>query len=300
VRKPALLALILAAVLGAQDPVFRSGVSLVRVDAQVSSPAGIVDGLRLEDFLVKDNGQPQTLRYSSQDEDPLDLLLLFDISESMRPSIRRVAAAAHTALSELRKGDRIAVADFNTDSYLMAGFNDHLKEAADTVARVVDLRFGGGTHILAAVNDAAKYFAKNSDPHRRRAILVFTDDEGQFSMREKSVVDRMWQSDVLLCGLIIRSHEQTQFASPLPGPNYEDILGVVEKTGGETVDADDPGHAFREMLRRMRKRYSLYYNPPPGKPGSERKVSVELTAEAKLKYAGAQVLARKGYFLPHP
>jgi len=289
-----------AALLYAQDPVFRTGVSLVRVDVQVMSPAGIVEGLHAEDFIVKDNGQPQPVRYCSQDEDPLDLLLLFDISESMRPSIRRVAASARTALSELRKGDRIAVADFNTDSYLMAPFNDNLEEAAGTVARVVDLRFGGGTHILSAVNDAAKYFARNSDPHRRRAILVFTDDEGQFSMREKSVVDRMWQSDVLLCGLIIRSHGENAIVSPLPGPNYETILGVVEKTGGETVDADDPGHAFREMLRRMRKRYSLYYEPPQGKPGSARKVDVELSPAAKLKYPATQVLARKGYFLPSP
>jgi len=294
VRTLALLALIAA--LPAQDPVFRTGVALVRVDAQVSSPAGIVEGLQGEDFIVKDNGQPQAIKYCTQDEDPLDLLLLFDISESMKPSIRRVAASARTALSELRKGDRIAVADFNTDAYLMAGFTDDLDEAADNVSRVVDLRFGGGTHILGAINEAAKYFEKNSDPHKRRAILVFTDDEGQFSAREKNVVDRMWQNDILLCGLIIRSHPQ-QFGGALPGPTSEDILGVVEKTGGETVDADDPGHAFREMLRRMRKRYSLYYEPPTGKAGSARKVSVDLSPAAKLKYTGAQVFARKGYFL---
>ena len=292
--RPFLLFALAAAVCCAQDPVFRTGVSLVRVDAQVSSPAGIIDGLHAEDFVVKDNGEPQTLRYCSQDEDPLDLLLLFDISESMRPSIRRIAASARTALSELRKGDRIAVADFNTQSFLMAPFNDNLEEAAETVSRVVDLRFGGGTHLLAAVNDAAKYFAKNSDPHRRRAILIFTDDDGQYSMREKTVVDHMWQADVLLCGLFIRAREEQ---GPL-NPTNEDVLGVVEKTGGETVNADDPGHAFREMLRRIRKRYSLYYDLPAGKPGSARKVSVELAPAANLKYPGAQVLARKGYFLP--
>lgn len=294
----AVLAVLAAAPLLAQDPVFRTGVQLVRVDAQVSSPAGIVEGLRAEDFIVKDNGEPVALRYLSQDEDPLDLLLLFDISESMKPSIRRIAASARTALSELRKGDRIAVADFNTDAYLMAPFNDNLDEAAESVGRVVDLRFGGGTHILAAINEAAKYFAKSSDPHRRHAILIFTDDEGQFSMREKSVVDRMWQNDILLCGLIINSRDPNRLAGPLPGPTNEDILGVVEKTGGETVNADDPGHAFREMLRRMRKRYSLYYEPPAGKPGSARKVYVELSPAAKAAHPGATVAARKGYFLP--
>src|SRR5580658_8853956 len=83
----------------AQDPVFRAAVSLVKVDAEVAGKSGIVDGLQKEDFVILDNGQPQTLRYCSQDELPLDVILLFDISSSMGPSIRRVANSAQLAMS---------------------------------------------------------------------------------------------------------------------------------------------------------------------------------------------------------
>ena len=278
--------------LAPQDPIFRSDVSLVRVDAQVTEGMGSVAGLRADDFVVKDNDREQPLRYCSQDEEPLDLMLLFDISASMRPSIRRVAAEGRIAMRELRSGDRVAVADFNTDAFLLAGFTDDLKEAAANVDRVVDLRFGGGTHILSSVRDAADYFRKNGDPHRRRAILIITDNEGQSSIREKSVVDQLWETDVVLCGLIVKSDESRfHFAE-------EDMLGAAAKTGGEVVNADDPGQAFREMLRRIRKRYSLYYAMPPAKPGSTRRVSVELSAEARAKHPTAQVLARKGYMIP--
>ena len=78
----------------------------------------------------------------------------------------------------------------------------------------------------------------------------------------------------------------------------EDMLGAAVKTGGEVVNADDPGQAFREMLRRMRKRYSLYYAMPAGKAGSSRRVSVELSPAAKEQHPAAQVLARKGYIIP--
>jgi hypothetical protein len=64
------------------------------------------------------------------------------------------------------------------------------------------------------------------------------------------------------------------------------------------VNADDPGHAFREMLRRMRKRYSMYYAMPADKPGAARQVTIELTAAARSRYPGAEVLARKGYLIP--
>jgi VWFA-related protein len=287
------LALTALANLFAQDPVFRADVSLVRVDAQVTRAQEIVNGLQKDDFAILDNGKPQTILYCTQDEEALDLLLLFDTSGSMLPSMRRLAASAHTALSELRRGDRVAVANFNTEASLIAPLTDDLEEAGDAVGRIVDVRFGGGTHILKAVQDGAKYFAQHGDPHRRHAILIFTDNFGQSSASEKEVVKRMWESDVLLCGLIIRSGE-----GGFPGMASEDMLGVARKTGGETVNADDPGHTFREMLRRMRKRYSIYYAMPVDKPGAARQVSVELAAGAKGRYPNAEVLARKGYLIP--
>jgi VWFA-related protein len=284
--------------LAAQDVIFRAGVSLVRVDAQVTGAAGGINGLRKEDFEIRDNGEPQRVLYCSQDEQPLDILLLFDNSGSMEPAIRRLAASAHTALSELRQGDRVAVANFNAEAWLIGGFNDNLAEVEATVGRVVDLHFGGGTHILAAVDQAAKYFAQKADPQRRHAILIFTDDDGQPSASEKSVVNHMWEHDVLLCGLIIPTPMSQRPGGASLGRGNEDMLGVAAKTGGETVDADDPGHTFREMLRRIRRRYSIYYAMPSGKPGASRRVAVDLSPQGRIRYADAQVLARKGYVIP--
>ena len=280
----------------AQDVLFRTGVSLVRVDAQVNSAAGGVNGLTREDFEIRDNGELQRVLYCSQEEQALDLLLLFDNSGSMLPAMRRLAASAHTALSELRKGDRVAVANFNSEAWLMSDFNDDLDAVEKTVARVVDLRFGGGTHILSAIDMAGEYFHKHADPQRRHAILILTDDDGQSSASEKSVVNHMWADDILLCGLIIPTPMSQRGAARREGE--ENMLGVAAKTGGETVDADDPGHAFREMLRRIRRRYSIYYAMPAGKTGSSRRVAVDLSPQGRSRYPDAQVLARKGYAIP--
>ena len=280
----------------AQDVLFRTGVSLVRVDAQVNSAAGGVNGLTREDFEIRDNGELQRVLYCSQEAQPLDLLLLFDNSGSMLPAMRRLAASAHTALSELRKGDRVAVANFNSEAWLMSDFNDDLDAVEKTVARVVDLRFGGGTHILSAIDMAGEYFHKHADPQRRHAILILTDDDGQSSASEKSVVNHMWADDILLCGLIIPTPMSQRGAARREGE--ENMLGVAAKTGGETVDADDPGHAFREMLRRIRRRYSIYYAMPAGKTGSSRRVAVDLSPQGRSRYPDAQVLARKGYAIP--
>ena len=279
-----------------QDPVFRSNVALVRVDAQVMDGSSVIDGLTKDDFIIKDNGQTRSALYCTQEDQSLDIMLLFDISQSMRPAIRRLAASAHTALQELRQGDRIAVANFNTQAFLTAPFNDNLVEAEESVGRVVDLPFGGGTYILSAVYDAAQYFAKHADRQHRRAVLIFTDDDGQSSMSEKKVVNRMWESDVLLCGLIIPTPALTRFGPSAAG--RESMTGVAARTGGEVVNADNPGHAFREMLQRIRKRYSIYYEMPPSSPGKSRTVSVTLSEAAQAKHPEAKVQARKGYIVP--
>src|ERR1039458_644660 len=110
-------ALVLVAVLGvalwAQETVFRTGVLRVRLDAQVTDGTKGIDQLEKEDFLVKDNGVEQPILYCSQEDQAMDILLLFDSSGSMAPAIRRVAASAHTALQELHQDDRVAVAKFN-------------------------------------------------------------------------------------------------------------------------------------------------------------------------------------------
>lgn len=291
--------------LSQDQPAFRSEVSLVHVDAEVTDGIRTLTGFRKEDFVVRDNGQPQTILYFSQDEEPLDLILLFDISGSMRPKIEKVATGAHTALAELRAGDRIAFMTFHRRSQIVAPFTDDLEAVERTINdRVLGGKFRGGTHLLAAVDDAAKYFLEQPRTQRRRAVLILTDNFGQRSRRSSTVIHHLWEADALLSGLIIRRAGETavntvaRVTNPLIAALSEGMEGVAEKTGGDTLNAGDPGESFRELMRRIRKRYSLYYAMPPGRPGEQRQVRVELTGEALQRNPSARVRARKGYFVP--
>jgi VWFA-related protein len=288
-----------------ETPAFRSDVSLVHVDAEVTDGSRTLTGFRKEDFVVKDNGAPQSILYFSQDEDPLDLILLFDVSGSMKTSVEEVAASAHTALAELRSGDRVAVMVFSGHSRLVAQFSEHFGEVENAVNDVVMGKFGGSTHLLAAVDDAAKYFLAQPGIHRRRAVLILTDNYGQRSRRASTVIHDLWEADASLSGLIIRSGADVALNTSAMVMNpalglllHEGMGGVADQTGGDTLKADDPGHAFQDMMRRIRGRYSLYYAMPQGKPGQARQVKVELTAEARGRLPNARVRARKGYVVP--
>jgi hypothetical protein len=162
----------------------------------------------------------------------------------------------------------------------------------------------GGTHIVAAINDAAMLFMKEQRTRRRRAIIMVTDNFGQPYENQHTAVRTLWEADALLCGLQIRSPIETggmwyMRVSPVSMPQYwlrfsESLSDMPDKTGGELPRGND-NVQFAELIRRLRLRYTSYYAIPHGKPGGEeRRVQVTLREEAKRRNPHGRVLARKG------
>src|ERR1700687_3603886 len=236
------LGLLLALLCFQETPTFRADVALVRVDAEVTDAIRTQDGFHKEDFVVKDNGQPRQVLYFSQGQEPLALILLFDISGSMRPNVQRVAASAKTALSELRPGDRVAIMTFHRTSRIVAPFTADLAEVDRTIQeQVLGGKFRGGTALLAGVDNAAKYFLEQPRNERRRAVLILTDNFGQRSRKDSTVIHRLWEADASLSGLIIRGaggqalNTVAMAMNPLLLALRGGIEGVAGKTGGGTL-----------------------------------------------------------------
>jgi VWFA-related protein len=306
-RFPILL-LVIATVLGfAQETaVFRAGVALVHVDAEVTGADGrILTGLTQDDFRVLDERKEQAILHFSAEEEPLDLILLFDISGSMDAVVQGVASAAREGFQELRPGDRVSVMVFNSQSRVISGFTDDL-DAVDRTIRdeVLTLRFGGRTLIQEAVDDAANRFLHEKRTRRRRAVLIITDNIGQRTRRETTVVRDFWEADAILSGLIVSNpaFQAIRTIGIITGPQnlllQAGMAGIAEKTGGDAIHSHDPGTAFRDAMHRIRSRYSLYYALPQAKAGTTRSVHVELTPEAAKRYPKAHVRARTGYLVP--
>jgi hypothetical protein len=135
-------------------------------------------------------------------------------------------------------------------------------------------------------------------------VLVITDDYGQRTRNELTVVKEYWEADALLTALIVRSAAaQTinavgMITNPLNLALRVGVKGIAEKTGGDFIHAGESGTAFQEAMRRIRTRYSLYYALPEAKPGTTRSVRVELTGAAAKQNSKSHVRARAGYIVP--
>lgn len=288
---PALLFLSSANAPGQDDIVFRSAVSLVRVDVEVLDSTGaIATGLVKSDFRIFDQGVEQPVVTESFGQEPLDLILLFDLSGSMRGKLLGVVRAVELGFHELNRGDRVCVMAFDSAAKELLPFTDDMDVVNQAIfLKVPALRFAGETALERAADSASLRFRREPGSARRRAVLLVSD---RTAPAASGVIRDLWQSDAVLGELII---------GKAPGEfRIEDRGGnsLADKTGGATVRTGEPGRAFQQALRLLRRRYTLFFAMPAAAPGSERSLDVRLSDDALRRFPGAKVRARTGYVVP--
>jgi VWFA-related protein len=297
-RPPLLLvsALLLAA---QQDPVFKSGVSLVRVDAQVTEGKRIIGGLTQADFEIRDNGLPVPIEYFGRESEPLHLLLLLDVSGSMRRLLDEMASASRQALAQLLPEDQVAVVAFSRRTVVKLDFS---RDRGDAAAAIGAARFeketGSGTLVNPSLLEAVKYLSERAaNQPGRRAILVFTDNQSvNYQSPDQPVIEALLAADTVLNAIV------TPDAKP-PGPNKtwanpdysdSDVFRLARETGGEVIKAGK-GAALAEMVERIRTRYSLHFRAPEAPPGQFHRLEVSLSPGARARFKKAEIRARSGY-----
>jgi len=193
-----------AACAAGQDVVFRSDVSLVRVDAQVLDRDNrAITGLHAEDFILTEEGRPQPIRNFGLENMPVDVVLLLDVSRSMRPHVERIASAAHEALRVLGSGDRVAIMVFDRSSRVRLPFRQNRDEVEREFESLLRQEtFDGGTDITRALLDAANYVGRNARREARRAIVIVTDDQTERNRDEAAVSRALTKADAVLSALL--------------------------------------------------------------------------------------------------
>ena len=290
--------LLLAGLALQQQATFRTEVAMVRVDAEVLHQGQPVEELTKEDFQVTDNGERREILHFAHQEEPLDVILLFDTSASMQPVVKRISQTANAALGELRDGDRVAVRAFSRGSDLLLDFTTDFDAVRDAMQRVLRRPFIPHSELQRGIDDAALHFLKEPRTNRRRAIVAITDGLG--NGRAADAVEHLWQADTVVSGMIVRSAQMAvTFRIVRPDTLFSGGMGgISEDSGGDAVKFDDAGEGLRQMIHRLRLRYTIGYAMPAATPGQRREITVHLIGDAARRYQKAQVRARTGYVVP--
>jgi VWFA-related protein len=280
--------------------VFKTGVADVRVDVQATQGPNLIKDLTKDDFLVTDENQPQSIVSFSHGDEPLNLILLLDISGSMQDYIEQIAQTAREALHHLRPADRVAIMVFAKKTAVHQSFSDNLAETARQIAGAVkDWDVGTTTQINSAVVDAAQYMQKHAGPGGRRAILILTDNLSlSHQLTDGQVVRELNKADTVFNAIVTGRAIRPDLPGPRATSNDPDttpanVFHLAEETGGEWVKAGEADATFTEMIR---SRYMLAYHEPESTPGMFRHITVNLSPAARKKYPSAELHTRTGYY----
>ena len=262
---------------GGQIPTFGTRVDAVRVDVLVTEGGKPVRDLRVEDFEILDNGVPQQVDSASFEQVPLNVVLVLDMSRSVRgPMLSHLRTAGASLLNVLEPADQAALITFGdavrlrqrltADRALVQAALERTEDSANTA--LVDAAFAG---MLVGESDVG-----------RALVIVFSDGlETSSWLSAPAVLQAARRADVVVYAV--------SASTTATDPFLDDL---VELTGGASyrvASTQGLGQAFTRVLHEFRQRYLLGYSPRGVSPNGWHRL------EVKVKGRRVAVKARPGY-----
>ncbi len=263
----------------------------VTVLTSVNGAAGLpVSNLSDADFEIYEDGKLQVIsRVGRQDDQPLRLALLLDISASVRNRLKFEQEAALDFFRRvLRPQDRAAFYAFNHDVYLRQDLTSSLS-ALEAAVRGLEAR--GATALYDAIFIAARRLEREPG---RRVIIVVSDGQNTVSrVTRERALEEVNRTDAIIFGIcpVIR----TEYDDFLPPPD-NDFDMLCRQTGGRVfmvTSLSELTTGFAQLEAELRAQYVLsYYSSNEARDGRFRRI------EVRVKRPGVTVRARSGYYAP--
>jgi VWFA-related protein len=283
--------------------VIRVNTDLVVFDVEVidKKTKRIVGNLKQGDFEIVEDGVRQQLGYLSRDELPLSIMLLLDVSGSVRSILHDIRDGALNALGRLKPEDEVALMPFAAKSELVQDFTRDRKLMAQRIIdATVTERLGSATFLDQALDKAVGHMPHASNPTSRRVIIIVTDNIVGIGWRplKKDVLAELFETGTVVYGLIVKAAVSKVMDVMFLGQS-RGVNDYVKETGGEMLGADrkEVESRLAEMIDRLRARYTLGYRPSnTTEDGNFRRVEINISPDKKRKEKPV-VLTKKGYYL---
>jgi VWFA-related protein len=264
-----------------QKPTFSARTDAIQVDVLVTENGRPVRGLQSADFEVMDNGVLQRVDLTTFEQIPLNLVLAFDSSSSVKGArLEDLRAGGARLLDALRKRDRAALVTFSHVVTLDSPLTGNVEEMRGALRRVVP---DGGTSLVDATH--AAMMVGESDVGRSLA-LVFSDGLDTSSwLTPEIVLETERRTDVVVCGVSV-AHTPDTF-----------LRDITATTGGSLVNLDSTENldqTFVRLLDEFRQRYLVTYSPHGVSAGGWHRLDV------RIKGRRVAVKARPGYLAGGP
>jgi Ca-activated chloride channel homolog len=248
----------------ADQPVFRTGVEVVRLTVTVADRQGrFVRDLSIDDFEVFEDGVPQALSLFERGNVPIDLAILIDTSASMAHRMHTVRAAAHSFVQTLGARDRASVIAF---SHIVRPVQDWTGDQDLLAAAVQNMGGHGGTSLYTAIYVALRSFEPPPPGEvRRQAMIILSDGDDTSSLISfDDVFDAAKRSGVSIYGITVKSSTETARRRD-SRPTGEFVMRMLSRETGArafTISSfDELSGVYEGIAEEIANQYVLGYVP---------------------------------------
>jgi len=305
---------------------FRLDVRLVQVDTQVvdKKTRHAAASLKQDDFQVLEDNVPQKISSFSQDTMPLSIVLLFDLTDSVRPVLRSLGEGALEALQHLKPEDEVTVMAYAASAQVLQEATTDRALAVAAIERASRMESAEAAFFNEGIFQAAEQLTKSKNSSSRRVIIWLTDDvpnvpsedsvplryrrslNGAMPHTQAEAVQHLLRTNTVVCSLVKQSDLSVSEESTLMSTPAERMLhppGEVYKyasvTGGQVIEfkKKELKEKLALLIDDLRMRYTLGYHPSAQKPkGKYCSIKVKLTPKTKKTIGNVVVEARQGYY----
>jgi VWFA-related protein len=265
-----------------ERPVEEIDVRLVELYTSVVDANGRpVPGLREEELRVLEDGEEQALvRFDTVENLPVNVILLMDVSQSMRDRIEIATVSAQRFFAKvLTEKDQASFLIFNDDVRLLVPFTNDVRRLAHGAS---GLRAWGTTRLYDSLIYTFHYFGGQEG---KKALVLLSDGEDVDSEFEfEQVLEHALRSGVAAYAIgLDLQHPETR----------SNLARLASETGGRfftIATATELDRVYRLIELDLRSQYLLVYRPPAAASPRFRRVEVEVLRE------GLKARTLNGYY----
>ncbi len=275
---------------------------VVAISAVVKNKGGEPQpGLSKDDFVLKQDGREEPIRYFSQGSElPLTLALMVDTSGSQRTFIGDESLASDVFFQTMlgRDQDRAMLVQFDHRVLQLKGLTNSADALHLALTNLSSRAASVGGTLL---NDAVYSIARDvlAKEKGRKAMVILSDGGDNGSSRTLAqAIEQAQRGDVQVYSILYSERERMRGSGPVPAQAKDEgrqaLEELSEATGGRVFTVS-PTMSLREIFTQigddLRLQYELGYTPPPDlAPNSYHKL------ELKARNRKLTVQARKGFF----
>jgi len=316
---------------GAEEGSLKLETHLVNLNVSATDNAGkAIPDLKREDFSVYEDGVKQQISFFSPERSPFNLVLLIDLSGSMKDELELIKETALHFLNVISAQDSVAVVTFTTDVTVVSQLTKDREDLRDSIEFM--LAPAGGTAFYDALGYALVEVLRKVKG-QRNAVIAITDGEDNVLQRKlmeklrpggmrgpvlgsfltfEELLDGATESDALIYPIHLNpTQPQVIFQtnvnppptvkSPFIGVQAElseiatkQLRSLAEASGGRFYHANRIGDlkgVFDQVAAEMRTVYSMAYTPTNlNYDGRFRKIRVQVNKP------DVAVRTRPGYY----